>query len=376
VHPVVVPTTDVNSETCVITHWHVDDGDAVRVDQVVAEVETSKSVIEVIAPVEGVVGHSAPVGAEVPMGSSIGHVFPDQQALREHVARRSVEEQAGSSAPTSSVRASRKAIELAARHGLDLSTLHKPGLLTVSDVEAAVRRLAPVNPSTLPSPLEVQRAGVERVLVIGAGLGATQVLDILAGDPARSAVGLVDDDVDRWGQEVGGLPVVGGSGRLQELFEGGCFDAAVISISTSVAARTTLRELCCSLGVPLTNAVDATAKIASGVRLGTGNVICAFVHLGVDAQLGDNNFLSAYNSFDHHCVLGSDSSTGPGCMASGLVKIGDAVRMGTGIYIEPHVEIGDRVQIASGVVLRSSVPSDHSVKVRDTGTVVVPTRRL
>ena len=61
--------------------------------------------------------------------------------------------------------------------------------------------------------------------------------------------------------------------------------------------------------------------------------------------------LSAFNSFDHHNVLGTDIATGPGCMTSGLVHIGDRVRMGTGIFVEPHVEIGEGAQVASGAVI-------------------------
>jgi len=47
--PVVVPTTDVNSESVIVVEWLVKHGDPVRRDDVVAEVETSKSVVEVTA---------------------------------------------------------------------------------------------------------------------------------------------------------------------------------------------------------------------------------------------------------------------------------------------------------------------------------------
>ena len=100
------------------------------------------------------------------------------------------------------------------------------------------------------------------------------------------------------------------------------------------------------------------------MELGDGNVICALCHFGVGTRVGDNNFFSAYNSFDHHNVLGSDISTGPGCMTSGLVRIGDGVRLGTGIFVEPHVELGDGVQVASGAVIVTSVPAGHAVKTR------------
>jgi acetyltransferase-like isoleucine patch superfamily enzyme len=84
--------------------------------------------------------------------------------------------------------------------------------------------------------------------------------------------------------------------------------------------------------------------------------------------------LSAFNSYDHHNRLGSDISTGPACVTSGLVVLGDRVRLGTGIYIEPHVEIGDDVQVASGSAIVTSVPTGHAVKRRVVTTEVVPPR--
>src|SRR5262249_483989 len=127
-------------------------------------------------------------------------------------------------------------------------------------------------------------------------------------------------------------------------------------------------------GIPLANAIDPTVRIAAGVTFGKGNVVCAFCHFGVGTVVGDNNFLSAYNSYDHHNRLGSGISTGPACMTSGLVVLGNRVRLGTGIYVEPYVELGDDVQVASGSVIVTSVSAGHVVKRRVVTTAVVPGR--
>jgi acetyltransferase-like isoleucine patch superfamily enzyme len=170
------------------------------------------------------------------------------------------------------------------------------------------------------------------------------------------------------------VPVVGGFERLVMLFGERAFDAAIISIGTSVSVRARLREALTASGIPLANAIDPTARICNGVTFGTGNVVCAFCHFGVDTVLGDNNFLSAYNSYDHHNRLGSDIATGPACTTSGLVELGDRVRLGTGIHVEPHVKLGDDVQVASGSVIVASVPANHAVKRRIITTSVVPQR--
>ena len=371
--PVVIPTTDVNSDTAVVTAWHVLDRSLVEAGEVVAEVETSKAVLDVAAPDAGYLLRGADEGARVSLAEPLAQLFPSLEALEEHAARRA-EAALTAVAASGAVRATAPALRRAAELGIDVATLANGALVTVKMVEAAAGNGATAPPKDLPLPLEAPGA-TERVALIGAGLGATQAIDIFAsGTTGQSAVALVDDDRNRWGHEVAGVPVVGGMDRLEELFREGCFDCALIAIGTSVPARARLRQACADLGIPLANAIDPTARIGAGVEMGTGNLICAFCHFGVETRIGDNNFLSAYNSFDHHNVLGSDIATGPGCKTSGLVRIGDRVRMGTGIFIEPHVEIGDGVQVASGAVIVTSVPADHAVKRRVTTTTTVPIR--
>lgn len=368
---VMIPTTDVNSATAVVTVWHVPDRALVQAGELVAEVETSKAVLEVVASETGYLLRGAEVGEEVTLLEPLAFVFPTVEALAEHAVRRA-EPQAE---PADAARATAPAIRRAAELGVDLVALGTGGLVTVKMVEAAAGNGAHAPARELPLPLEA-RAGVERVALIGAGLGATQVIDMFAArGNGQQAVAIVDDDETRWADGVAGVPVVGGRERLETFFRDGWFDAAVIAIGTSVPARTRFREVCRDLGIPLTNAIDPTTRICSGVELGNGNVICAFCHFGVGTRVGDNNFLSAYGSFDHHNVLGSDIATGPGCKTSGVVRIGDRVRMGTGIFVEPHVEIGDGVQVASGAVIVTSVPAEHAVKRRVVTTTTVPIRR-
>jgi acetyltransferase-like isoleucine patch superfamily enzyme len=373
--PVNVPWTDVNSETAIVTAWHVEDRSEISVAKSLVDVETSKAALEIEAPADGFVLQLVAAGAAVNVGEPIAYIFPDQAALDAFAADRAAQVSAASSSGDE-VRATASARQRAAELGVELGDIARAGLITARDVEAAAEaashRSRP-EVSTLPSPVQAA-AGARRLLLIGAGLGATQVLDIVGTGGDVAGVGIVDDNADFWGREIRGLPVVGGSERIAELWEARSFDAAVITISTSVQARARLRALCRAAGVPLANVIDPTAKVNSGVRMGTGNVICAFVHLGTETVLGDNNFISAHNSYDHHNVLGSDISTGPGCMTSGEVRIEDRVRLGTGIFIEPKLTIGEGSVVASGATIVHSIPPGHAVKTKVVTTTVVPLR--
>lgn len=373
--PVTVPTTDVNSERAVLVEWLVSDGAPVRRGELIAEVETSKSVIEVDAPADGFLLHAVETGTDFDLTTPIAHLFDTIEDLERHRRSREVTLQRATVVQTGTrpYRATRSAEALAIEHRIDLATVGKTGLITSADVEALVAATRAVDTSSLPAPLTAPDDR-RRLVLLGGGLGATQVIDILLHDDEQEPVAVLDDDRDRWGEEIAGIPIVGGMERLESLYAEHLIDAAIVAISTSIAARTRLRELCQKYDIPLANAIDPTARMASGVRMGQGNVVCALCHFGVGTTVGDNNFLSAYNSFDHHSVLGSDISTGPGCMTSGLVSIGDRVRLGTGIFVEPKVHIGDDVIVASGAVLVRSVPAGNVVKARAGTTVVSPRR--
>jgi len=366
--PLFVPTTDVNSETAVIRTWHVPDRVEITAGELVAEVETSKAIIDVNGADPGFILHAAPVGEEIRLTEPVGRTFDSLAELESFVAEREQPADADVAGPRATAPARRRAEEL----GVDLATLAADRLITAEMVEASARTAAQVT-LELPPPLAPVTT-LPKVGVFGAGLGATQVIDILRAAESAVPIAVFDDDVTRWAEEVMGVPVVGGGDRLIELVERSAIDAAVISISTSIRARTRLRQVCLDAGIPLVNAIDPTARITAGVTFGVGNVVCAYCHFGVGTTVGDNNFFSAYNSFDHHNRLGSDISTGPACAASGLVEIGDRVRLGTGIHIEPHVRLGDDVEVASGSTIVASVPANHSVKRRVATTVVVPRR--
>jgi acetyltransferase-like isoleucine patch superfamily enzyme len=368
--PVLVPTTDVNSEAGLLVVWHVGDRSKVEAGETIAEVETSKAIIEVPAPETGFLLHAVREGTEVRLTEPVARLFADADTLQAYTEEEQrLRTEAADVGPRATAPARRRAEEL----GVDLASIGGDSLITVGMVEAVAAATASTAVMELPGPLP-GAAALPRIALIGAGLGATQVIEILQAAESGTAVAIVDDDSSRWAGEVTGVPVVGGFERLVTLFGEGAFDAAIITISTSVPARGRLREALAANGIPLANAIDPTTRIARGVTFGTGNVVCAFCHFGVDTLVGDNNFLSAYNSYDHHNRLGSDISTGPACATSGLVVLGDRVRLGTGIYVEPHVELGDDVQVASGSVIVASVPAGHVVKRRIVTTTVVRRR--
>ena len=142
----------------------------------------------------------------------------------------------------------------------------------------------------------------------------------------------------------------------------GKFDYIVNAISTSNEFRKKCFDELTALEVPYCNLIHPSAVIGHYVTMGTGNIVLPFTHIGPNTVLGNDCFLTAKASIEHHNVVGSHVTCGPSVMTSGCVTIGDCVRFGTGVFVEPHVEIGDNCLIASGTIVTNNVPENTIVR--------------
>jgi sugar O-acyltransferase (sialic acid O-acetyltransferase NeuD family) len=205
---------------------------------------------------------------------------------------------------------------------------------------------------------------IQRILIIGGGDGAVPLLDVLAKTPEQQAVAILDDNPELRGKKVNGVPVTGGIDveQIVALYEQDEFDAAIISISTIIKLRAEIFEKLKSRGIPFANIIHPSVVKGFNVKMGEGNVIMAFTHLGACASLGDNNFISAYCSIEHHNEMGNHCSFGPGVITSSRVIFGDQVRCGTGIFIEPKIHIGAKSVIGSGCIIWQNVPDGAILK--------------
>jgi pyruvate dehydrogenase E2 component (dihydrolipoamide acetyltransferase) len=58
---VILPKVDMDMETGIITEWKVAAGDHVRLGQILFDIETNKSVMEVESPGSGIIRDLAPI---------------------------------------------------------------------------------------------------------------------------------------------------------------------------------------------------------------------------------------------------------------------------------------------------------------------------
>jgi len=68
---ILVPRENVNDDTVIVRAIHVDSGDSVTKGQLIVEIETSKTNIDIEAPENGVLSHGLEVGAEIEVGATL-----------------------------------------------------------------------------------------------------------------------------------------------------------------------------------------------------------------------------------------------------------------------------------------------------------------
>jgi sugar O-acyltransferase (sialic acid O-acetyltransferase NeuD family) len=375
--PVTVPQSGPNDVTAMLTEWSKPRGQWVNQGEVVAVAETTKSVFEIEAPGAGYLFDLAASGAEVAVGEVIAVLSPavaDEAAVRAWLAALQEKPVPAVAAPSAAREWTLKAELLAQRHGIDIAQVPAAGArITEADVQSYMAASAPARADHDLVRDRYPANRTQRILIIGGGNGAVQIIDALAGSRTQQAVAIVDDNAALHGRRVAGVPIVGeiDAARGADMLAAGDIDAAVISISTSIPARSRLFEAWKARGVPFANVIHPSCVVGMNVQWGEGNVVMALCHLGACATVGDNNFLSAYCSIEHHCVLGSHCSFGPGVVTSSRVHFGDRVRCGTGIFIEPGVTIGAESVIASGLAITQNIPPHSLLKAKVGYTVRV-----
>ena len=176
--PIVLPKSGFTSEASTVIGWSVAEGDRVEEGQLLCEVETEKTTIEITAPASGLLRKILISEGETrPVGVTMGFIGEADEAIPEveEVPPVTPEATQTTTTPTSSarprraatgrVRASPAARKLAAEHGIDLAELSGSGpggAVTTGDVERAVEASRAASDAEL-VPMSSMRRAIARM---------------------------------------------------------------------------------------------------------------------------------------------------------------------------------------------------------------------
>ena len=158
---IVVPTMGESVAEGTIARWVKQPGDAIKADELLAEIETDKVTLEVNAPVAGVLGAiTAPAGTNITPGSVIGSIATDGKAPAPAPAKAEAPAPVAAAAPVAPAAPSAKhpaspaAQKIAADHGLNptqIAGTGRDGRVMKPDVLNAINGLnAPIAAAAAP----------------------------------------------------------------------------------------------------------------------------------------------------------------------------------------------------------------------------------
>jgi acetyltransferase-like isoleucine patch superfamily enzyme/glycine cleavage system H lipoate-binding protein len=156
---IVLTREDANTEYALVAEWLVEDRSEVAAGQPVCVVETTKATVEVESPGAGTIVQLYGEEVEVELGKTIAYVAETADELATIDAN--ADEKPATKPAPGDRKATRKAVELAEAHGIDLSTIEKRGFITEKDVEAlVVAQKASAAPAAGPALAGVSTDGV------------------------------------------------------------------------------------------------------------------------------------------------------------------------------------------------------------------------
>ncbi|HEX4722257.1 MAG TPA: NeuD/PglB/VioB family sugar acetyltransferase [Pseudonocardiaceae bacterium] len=197
------------------------------------------------------------------------------------------------------------------------------------------------------------------LLLLGAGGLTRETLVAVRAQPDRwRPIGVLDDDAARHGDDVDGVPVLGGTERVHDHP-----DAAVVPSVASAARPLGRLRLTRRLGLLAdrwATIVHPAASIAPGTTIGEGSIILAGVVITAPITIG------AYLVAMPHVLLTHDDELAGGVTLAGRatlaggVRVGEAAYIGQGAMIREYRTIGAGAVIGMGAVVLADVPDGQT----------------
>jgi sugar O-acyltransferase (sialic acid O-acetyltransferase NeuD family) len=190
----------------------------------------------------------------------------------------------------------------------------------------------------------------KRAFVVGAGGHGKVVVDTLLSAGDCEIVGFIDDDAQKLGKLVFGIPVVGSFDDLLPLAAQYHIDGTALAIGDNYVREHQYRRLK-KAGLDVLRVVHPRAYISRFACLGDAVVIFADSVINPGAVIGDNVCVNTRASVDHDTCLGYSCHVFANATLTGGVVVGDFSYIGCSATVIPNRQIGRFSFVGAGAVV-------------------------
>lgn len=189
----------------------------------------------------------------------------------------------------------------------------------------------------------------EGVLLVGASGLAREV--IAAG--MAGVTGILDDDADRQGAEIAGVPVVG---RVDDALARD--EQLLVCIGPSSTRRQVVQRLLDAGVSPDRFAIFAarSARIGASSDIGAGSILLDGAVITADARIGSHVVIMPNCTITHDDVVDDFATLAAGVALGGSVRIGAGAYVGMNASVRQGLAIGEDSTVGMGAVVLADVP--------------------
>jgi sugar O-acyltransferase (sialic acid O-acetyltransferase NeuD family) len=365
--PIKIPLLNPNEPEALLSSIEVQEGEAVKPDQVVAVIETTKSTGEVVAGAQGyLVGICFHPGDTVQAGDTLAYIADSPGARDESLppwapADKDVQK---SNPEPGGLRITAPARELALKEGIALDALPHGPLVTAAMVREHLAHQ--------PSQKARQRPdGENRLIIYGVGGHGRSLEALIRSLGTYHILGFLDDGYQA-GEEVLGMKILGGLEKLPQLCADGiCLAVNGIGGIGDPQSRLQTYEHLHASGFFCPTVIHPTAFIEDSAECSDGVQVLPFAYVGTHVTVGYGCIINTGVIISHDCVLAPYVNLSPGATLAGGVSVGEESLIGMRVTINLGVRIGRQARIGNGATVKADVPDGGVVPA---GTIWPPRR--
>jgi sugar O-acyltransferase (sialic acid O-acetyltransferase NeuD family) len=356
------PLINPNEPEALLATLYVSEGEQISDGDLLCTLETTKSTSDVHAEGSGfVVGLRVTEGQTVKAGDLLGYLAdsPDWEPPEQEIEASDESSQPGISDGElpSGLRITQPALRLAQENDLDLSQFPLGPMITESAVRSLLESSASAELSTLEGKFDPTA-----IIIYGAGGHGKACLDLLRSLGTYHVVGFLDDGFLA-GDEIMGVPVLGGGEMLSDLYaEGVRLAVNAVGGIGNVAIRIKVFNKLTEAGFACPAIVHPTAFVEASATLFPGVQVFPHAYVGSEASVRFGSIINTGAIVSHDCELGAVVNISPGAILAGEVRVGDHTLIGMGATVNLQAQIGLGVRIGNGATVKSDVPQNGIVR--------------
>ncbi len=173
------------------------------------------------------------------------------------------------------------------------------------------------------------------------------------GDISIKTIAFVDDDEEKVGTTLEGIPVISFNNLQQYVSDKTQFICASGIPNDRKKLNNSLRK---NIDKPsYATLIHPSVVVFPGVSIASGSFIAANTTLATGCSIGHHAVINQNVSVGHDCMLNDYTIISPGCILSGRTIVGSRTFLGSNVVTYPGVSIGKECVVAALSVLGRSV---------------------